>query len=89
MDVTEILREIDAEIGRLEQAKVLLTGTVQGATPTPPKRGRKPVKVTSSFNQGTNAAKSVLPKHRRTSPEGRARIADAQKARWAAKDSAK
>ena len=81
MDVTEILREIDAEIGRLEQAKVLLIGSVQGVTPTPAKRGRKPAKATS-FDQETNAVNSALPERRRISSEGRARIAAAQKARW-------
>ena len=70
MDTTEIIKTIDAEIARLEQVRALLNGHT-----TTPKRGRpissKPV-----------AAPKPL-KRRKMSAEGRARIAAAQKARWA------
>jgi hypothetical protein len=71
MDTTEIIRTIDAEIARLKQARELLSGHVSA----PVKRGRP-------FSS-TTAAKSKPRKRRMISAEGRARIAAAQKARWA------
>ncbi len=69
MSFEKLVAEIDAEISRLTQAKQLLTG---GAV-TPAKRGpgRPP------------ATAVVKPKKRKMSAAGRARIAAAQKARWA------
>ena len=64
METQDILAQIDAEIGRLQQVRAILTGTA--------KNGRK----------NKIAAKSA-PKKRPLSPEARARIAAAQKARWA------
>jgi hypothetical protein len=69
MDTTPIIQFIDAEIARLEQAKAVLNGRT-----TPAKRGQ-PIS-----SKATPAAKPV---RRKISPEGRARIAAAQKARWA------
>jgi hypothetical protein len=68
MDTTELVAEIDAEITRLKDVKALLTG--QAASP---RRGRPPVTKT----------KTAGPGRRTMSPEGRARIVAAQKARWA------
>jgi hypothetical protein len=68
MDTTEIIETIDAEIARLERARVLLNGHT-----TPAKRGR-PV---------NSAATPTKPPRRKISAEGRARIAAAQRARWA------
>jgi hypothetical protein len=63
MDTNHILTEIDAEIARLERAKMLLTGATTKRSP-----GRPP----------------ASPGKKRTmSAAGRARIAAAQKARWA------
>lgn len=59
MTTTKIIAAIDAEIARLEQAKMLLNGVSSGAV----KPARK--------------VKRIL------SPEARARIAAAQKKRWA------
>jgi hypothetical protein len=70
MDTTEVIQSIDAEIARLEKARALLNGHVS----TPAKRGR-PV----SSKLGATAK----PQRRKMSAEGRARIAAAQKARWA------
>jgi hypothetical protein len=68
MDTVEILQTIDAEIARLERARDLLNGhTVQV------KRGR-PV---------SSSATTTTEPRRKMSLEGRARIAAAQKARWA------
>jgi hypothetical protein len=74
MDTSQILTAIDEEIARLEQAKSLLTGSTTKPTP-----GRKPA-----------SAAPASAKKRTMSAAGRARIAAAQKARWAkAKKAAK
>lgn len=70
-----ILALIDAEIASLQQARASLTGTAVKRGPgRPPKSASAP------------AAKPK--KKRNLSPEGRARIAAAVKARWAAKKKA-
>jgi hypothetical protein len=66
MDMTPIIQFSDAEIARLEQAKTLLNGHT-----TPGKRGR-PI--------GSQATRTANLVRRKISPEGRARIAVAQKA---------
>lgn len=70
MQVDRILSEIDREIGRLQQARNILAGTTGTAG-----RGRK-----------TAAAAQPVKKRRgrhRMSAEGRKRISEALKARWA------
>jgi hypothetical protein len=73
MQVSEILSEIDNEIARLQEARRLLAGESSGATRT---RGRKPA-----------AAAAAAPKKRRRrrklTPEGRKKLSEALKARWA------
>ena len=71
MDTKEIIAQLDTEIARLQEVKSILSGT----TTTKVKRGR-PNKVTVTV-VAPIAAKRIL------SPEARARIAAAQKARWA------
>jgi len=66
-----ILSEIDAEIARLEQAKQLLTETTIKRGPGRPRLG----------SASTPAPKKKA--RRKLSAAGRARIAAAQKARWA------
>lgn len=73
MTVATILENLDAEIGRLQQARALLTD-LDSPSPTSPRRGRP---------KGATTAKPPSPKKRTLSPEARARIAAAQKARWA------
>ena len=77
MDVTRILSEIDAEISRLQQARAALVGLGGSNVVVKARRGRP--------KGSTNAAKAAKPaKRTRTlSPEGRKRIADAMKKRWA------
>ena len=70
MSLESILAEIDSEIARLEQAKGLLTGI---STKRGPGRPRSVM---------TEAAPKKR-KRSRMSAEGRAKIAAAQKARWA------
>jgi hypothetical protein len=74
MALKDILSEIDAEIARLQQAKSLLAGS---GTPAA-KRGW-PKKSALAVSSAKPAKKK-----RNLSPEGRARIAEAVKRRWAA-----
>jgi hypothetical protein len=70
MNTSEILAHIDDEIDRLQKVKALLTGNLDN---------RK-----SSTALAPKATKKAAPaKKQMMSAEGRARIAAAQKARWA------
>ena len=81
MALTDIVSAIDAEIATLEQARALLAA---GSAVTVAKRkAGRPPKVTA----GTPIA-SPQKKKRVLSPEGRARIAEAAKKRWAAQKKA-
>jgi hypothetical protein len=73
MTIQSILAQLDADIARLVQAKAILSGstTITG------QRGR-PRK-----DAAPTPAKPAKKKKRNLSPEGRARIAAAVKARWA------
>lgn len=77
MEVSRIIAEIDAQISKLQQARTLLAGTAQLATKGPgrPKGRKVPVKAAGS--------KTATTRKRKLSPEGRKRIADAMKKRWA------
>ena len=70
MNVSTILEQIDEEISRLKQARALLTDV---PIKNPVGRPKKDLTVV------------VLRKKRKLSAAGKARIAAAQKARWAAK----
>jgi len=69
MAFESLLRQIDAEISRLQQAKALLTGTNAHRGPGRPAKAVTPVKASG-------------PK-RTLSVQARKKIADAQKKRWA------
>lgn len=69
MEVSEILSQIDREISLLQSARSLLTGK---SAPSP-----KKLAVASA------AKKTFGKKKRNLSPEGRRRIAEAVKKRWA------
>ena len=75
MNTEQILESIDAELARLEQAKQLLGGTAAPAKPGRPKKSA-PAKAAVQKKE-KKAGKRTM------SAEGRARIAAAQKARWA------
>jgi hypothetical protein len=84
MATNDIILAIDAEISRLQQAKALLTDT-SSLTHAKRKPGRPTAASATgkatSFNPADFDAK---PRKRRwMSDAGRARIAAAQKARWA------
>lgn len=68
MGVSEILSQIDREIAQLQHARTLLAGKAAGAQ----KRAK-----------AAPVAKKVKKKKRNLSPEGRKRIAEAVKRRWA------
>ena len=71
MGLTGILAEIDQEIAKLKQAKALLSDE------TVAKRGPGRPKATTAEAKPTK-------KKRNLSPEGRKRIAEAVRRRWAA-----
>ena len=69
MGVSEILSQIDKEIAQLQHARALLAGKASSAT----KKTKTPPAT----------AKPAKKKKRNLSPEGRKRIAEAVKKRWA------
>lgn len=73
MQVNEILNEIDREIERLQQARNLLAGS------TGAKAGRRGPRAATS----APAAPKKRGGKRRMTAEGRRRISEALKARWA------
>ncbi|HSJ00958.1 MAG: hypothetical protein ACAI34_25905 [Verrucomicrobium sp.] len=80
--------EIAEKIARLEsELGALLSGTSSPAAPTP--RGRRPKAVPAAkykkFVDDEAAVEKPARKKRVMSPEGRRRIIEAQKKRWAAK----
>lgn len=72
MDVSRIISEIDAEISRLQQARSALTEIGSSGT-VAPRRGRPKGSVN----------KTSAKRKRNLTPEGRKRIAEAMKRRWA------
>jgi hypothetical protein len=77
VEVSRIIAEIDAQISKLQQARTLLAGTTTPAVRTG--RGRPK----GSKNAATATSASTAPRKRKLSAEGRKRIADAMKKRWA------
>lgn len=80
MNTNEIIRALDAEISRLQQLRSAVAGL--GATE---KRAGAPEKKRPGRPKGSTNKPSppISPKRGRMSPEGRARIAAAQRERWA------
>jgi hypothetical protein len=72
VEVSRIIAEIDAQISKLQQARTLLAGTA-----APSGRGRP------KGSKNTASSTPAAPRKRKLSPEGRKRIADAMKKRWA------
>lgn len=81
MGVSEILATIDREIAQLQEARALLGG---GAAPAAKKRVGRPKKAATVEHVAAKPAK----KKRKLSAEGRKRIAEAVKKRWAAQKAA-
>ena len=76
MEVSRIIAEIDAQISKLQQARELLSGTIT-------KAAKGPGRPKGSKNSKPVAAAVATPRKRKLSPEGRKRIAEAMKRRWA------
>jgi hypothetical protein len=75
VEVSRIIAEIDAQISKLQQARELLSDAAVKV-----KKG--PGRPKGSKNAKT-AVHSFAPAKRKLSPEGRKRIAEAMKRRWA------
>jgi hypothetical protein len=75
VEVSRIIEEIDAQISKLQQARALLSGTTSSTN-------KGPGRPKGSKNAKTSTATGA-PRKRKLSPEGRKRIADAMKRRWA------
>jgi hypothetical protein len=75
VEVSQIIAEIDAQISKLQQARELLSSslTVVRKGPGRPKGSKN----------AAPAAAAPAKRQRRLSPEGRKRIAEAMKRRWA------
>ncbi len=78
MDVTQILSAIDAEISRLQQARQAVAA-LDGASPVPARRPGRPKGSTNPPPVDGAPRK----RKRNLSPEGRKRIQEAMKRRWA------
>ena len=76
MDFNRLVHEIDSEISRLQQVRALLTGESV-------KRGPGRPKVAATTRKAAAATPKSGKRKRRLSPEGRKRIADAMRKRWA------
>jgi hypothetical protein len=90
MGVSEILATIDNEIAKLQQARALLSGL---AAPAAKKKAGRPKKVAAAPKKAAavahvSAKLAKRKKKRHLSPEGRKRIAEAVKKRWAAQKAA-
>ncbi|HET9088044.1 MAG TPA: hypothetical protein VFN53_11020 [Acidobacteriaceae bacterium] len=76
MDFDHVIEVIDAEIERLQQARAVLSGTAS-------KRGPGRPKAAAARKAVTNHVAQPSTRKRRLSPEGRKRIAEAMRKRWA------
>jgi hypothetical protein len=82
MNTEEIIDQIDSEISKLQQAKSLLLGIDAPAK-------RSPGRPAGKGGMSGGGGKATKPTKHKLSPEGRKKIADAMKKRWAAKKPAK
>ena len=82
MDIRKIVAEIDAEIASLQQARAALVELDESAVTGKPRRGR-PKGSTKVAKAAPEKGSKAGPRKRNLSPEGRKRIADAMKRRWA------
>ena len=85
MAIKDVLALLDAEIATLKEARLLLKADSTGSAA--PRKAGRPRKAESALPTAvTPTAKTK--KKRNLSPEGRARIAEAVKRRWAAQKKA-
>jgi hypothetical protein len=84
MALSDILASIDSEIAQLQKARALLIGAI---APVAKKKAGRPRKVAAEVISAP-AKPAKKKKKRNLSPEGRKRIAEAVKRRWAAQKKA-
>jgi acyl-CoA reductase-like NAD-dependent aldehyde dehydrogenase len=89
MDVNRIVSELDAEIARLQKIRTALTGIgnttfAAGKGKRGRPKGSKNLALAASADVAVKAAAKKSKTKRKLSPEGRKRIAEAMKRRWAA-----
>ncbi|MGC9157392.1 MAG: hypothetical protein ACP5FH_00265 [Terracidiphilus sp.] len=86
MAISEILANIDRDIARLQQARSLLSGDADAVKK---KAGNSRKKIAPKKASVTpSASKTAKKKKRNLSPEGRKRIVEAVRNRWAAQKAA-
>jgi beta-xylosidase len=78
VEVSRIIAEIDGQIAKLQQARALLAG---GASA--PRVGRGRPKGSKNAAPAKETTATTAGRKRKLSAEGRKRIADAMKKRWA------
>jgi hypothetical protein len=85
MDVSKIVAEIDEKIASLQQARAVLVDLDESTVVSKPRRGRPKgsTNVVKTVKAKTVKAARPAKRKRNLSPEGRKRIADAMKRRWA------
>jgi hypothetical protein len=90
MDVSKIVAEIDAKIASLQQARAVLVDLDESTAASKPRRGRPKGSTNTAKATVEKNIKAVKPakRKRNLSPEGRKRIAEAMKRRWAERRSA-
>ncbi len=76
--LSDVIAQIDAEIAKLQQAKVLLSGAEAPKSGRGRPKGSKNTKTTAAV-----AAPVASKSKRKLTPEGRKAIAEAMKRRWA------
>jgi hypothetical protein len=89
MAISDILASIDRDIAQLQQARALLGG---GNAPVAKRTAGRPKKAVGGSRKAAPVALAVAKpakKKRNLSPEGRKRIAEAVKKRWAAQKAAR
>ena len=83
MDVSKIVAEIDAKIASLQQARAVLIDLDESGVTSKPRRGRPKGSVKVANAAGVKTPSKPAKRKRNLSPEGRKRIAEAMKRRWA------
>ncbi len=81
MNQLDIIAAIDGEIARLQKARTILAGLSQKRRPGRPSKSS--LELSPSVLSSLTAPNASVAKKRTLSPEARAKIAKAQKARWA------
>lgn len=83
MEVHLIIAGIDEQIAKLTEARDILQGVSTPRTETAKKPGRGRPKGSKNASTAAKEDGEPTPSKRKLSPEGRKRIAEAMKRRWA------